>query len=205
MKFRFSLLGLLGLTTLCGLAAGALVQPSSLWLSLIVSLTVLAIIVQTVRVLLAEGQSRAAAVGWLLFAVSYLAIALGPWLSANLGPQLATSRGIDFALERIPASDANLSYSGDQSGNVFQTPRFNLNSVNTVNASGLDVNYDVLVANQLVTNMSGLVGHEYRRYYFTHSAHWLAAWLTGWLGAAIAVQLASRRDERAARATLGGY
>ena len=76
---------------------------------------------------------------------------------------------------------------------MIQAPRFNLNSVNNVNATWIDVSYDVMVANQLVTNMSGLVGHEYRRYYFTHSAHWLAAWLAGWLGAAIAAQLASRR------------
>lgn len=203
MKFRFSLLGLLGLTTLAGLAAGALVQPSSLWLSLIVSLTAVALIVQTVRVLLREGEPRAAAVGWLLFAASYLAIALGPWLSTNLGPQLATSRGIDFALERIPVNDAKLSYSNSGGReNVFQTPRFNVNSVNNVNAAWIDVSYDVMVANEVATNIAALPALEHR-HLFTRSAHWLAAWLAGWLGATIAVQLAARRDERTARVTRG--
>jgi hypothetical protein len=196
MKFRFSLLGLLGLTTLCGLAAGALVQPSSLWLSLIVSLTVLAIIVQTVRVLLWTGSARAAAVGWLLFAVSYLAIALGPWLSTNLGGQLATSRGIEFALERFPPNDVKLSYTSEGGReDVFPTPRFNVNSLNNANATWINVTYDILLATQQANQIAALPALEHR-HLFTQSAHWLAAWLAGWLGAAIAVQLAGRRDSR---------
>jgi hypothetical protein len=189
MKFRFSLLGLLGLTTLCGLAAGALVQPSSLWLSLIVSLTVLAIIVQTVRVLLWTGSARAAAVGWLLFAVSYLAIALGPWLSTTLGGQLATSRGIDFAIERTEqVIDANY-----YRGGGYQIPQSNVNGVYNPNTTWIDVNYQIVSANQLATNIAALPALE-RRHLFAQSAHWLAAWLAGWLGSAIAAQLASRRS-----------
>jgi hypothetical protein len=189
MKFRFSLLGLLGLTTLCGLAAGALVQPSSLWLSLIVSLTVLAIIVQTVRVLLWTGSARAAAVGWLLFAVSYLAIALGPWLSTNLGGQLATSRGIDFAIERTEqVIDANY-----YRGGGYQIPQSDVNGVYNLNTTWIDVNYQIVSANQLATNVAALPALE-RRHLFAQSAHWLAAWLAGWLGSAIAAQLASRRS-----------
>ncbi|MCU0877152.1 MAG: hypothetical protein MUF06_05085 [Pirellulaceae bacterium] len=192
MRFRFSLLGLLGLTTLCGLAAGALVQPSSLWLSLIVSLTALAIIVQTVRVLLETGTARAAAVGWLLFAVSYLAIALGPWLSANLGGQLATSRGIDFAIARTEQV-VDLDY---YRGGGYQIPQSNVNGVDNPNTTWIDINYQIVSANQLATNVAAVPGLEHRQL-FTQSAHWLAAWVAGWLGAAIAVQLASRRAKPA--------
>ena len=67
--------------------APRLVQPGSGWLSVVVSLTAAAFGWQVLRVWLAAGGSRAAAAGWLLFAVCYLALALAPWLRQTVGPQ----------------------------------------------------------------------------------------------------------------------
>lgn len=174
MSFRISLLGLIGLVTLAGLACAALVQPSAAWLSVVVSLTAAAIVVQTLRALLFGGRRSAAASGWLLFAVAYLAITLGPWLGDHVGPQLLTSRAIEHARAKWPeqlSAAEGLTVSG---------------GVNINNGVIDGVAVDYLLYSPSVPFQRPAVN------YFRHSAHWLFAWLAGWLGAALAAHFHGR-------------
>src|SRR5262245_57859282 len=97
MSLRFSLLGLVALVSFAGLASAALVRPGPQWLSLVVTLTVVMIVAQSLRAVLQDGESRAAAIGWLLFAVAYLALTIGPWLGSVVGPNLLSSQALNYA------------------------------------------------------------------------------------------------------------
>jgi len=171
VSLRFSLQGLLWLVSLAALACAALVHPGPGWLSVCVSLLVVAVIVQTLRAVLTADHRRAEAVGWLLLVVAYLALTLGPGLRDSVGPQLASSKALAQAQARwrkedltatIDLSQADFSYSFvDVAGTV---------SMN--NAGGP---YTVLVnTGQTPVNCFLLAGH------------WLLAWIAGWLGAALA-------------------
>src|SRR5688572_19025651 len=101
MNLRFSLFGLISLVTFAALACGALTKPGEGWLTVVVSLTAGAFIVQVLRAIDTSGQSRAAATGWLLFVSFYVALFAGPWLGANIGPHLLSTKGLAIA---APAS-----------------------------------------------------------------------------------------------------
>jgi hypothetical protein len=88
---------LVALISFAGLTSAALVRPGPEWLSVVVTLTVIVVVVQVLRAVLHQGEQRAAAVGWLLFVVSYLTLAIGPWLGDQIGPSLLSSRGLAHA------------------------------------------------------------------------------------------------------------
>jgi hypothetical protein len=186
MTLRFSLLGLIGLTTLAGLASAALVQPSANWTSVVVSLTALAVIWQVLRTIFSTGQARAAACGWLLFAISYLAVALGPWLSSQLAPQLISSRALAYAQvhwrkETPPngtppyqvLTDLNLN------GQIYSTSVFDPTS---------DVWIDPGWNGRYIATAAG-IDPAASASYFLLSGHWLAAWVFGLIGSIVAVAL----------------
>jgi hypothetical protein len=175
MNLRFSLLSLIGLTTLAGLASAVLAKPSAEWLSVVVSLTVGAIFVQTFRALLFRGPSRAAAVGWLFFVTAYLALTIGPWLSTQFGPQLLTSQGLAYAQVHWH-QDSPPAYIND-------VRRVNVNQVWIDLISGGRAN-TLMYANGLWTTGSDALMASPN--HFQLSGHWLCAWLAGWLGAALA-------------------
>jgi hypothetical protein len=184
MKPRISLLGLIGLTTLAGLACAALVKPSGEWTSVVVSLTALAIVAQTLRAILYDGERRAAAVGWLLFVSAYLAVALGPWLGTQVGPHLLTSRGIAQARQKWPEAlerPAVVTHLWHDENNGVDSGDF---WPHGYGPGGVVV---TLGSQQPVwTN------------YFHLSAHWLFAWLAGWLGAIVATHFHYRGASPAA-------
>src|SRR5262245_5541065 len=97
MSLRFSLLGLVALVSFAGLASAALVRPGPQWLSIVVTLTAVMIIAQSLRAVLQIGQSRAAAIGWLLFAAAYLALTVGPWLGGVVGTNLLSTKALNYA------------------------------------------------------------------------------------------------------------
>jgi hypothetical protein len=181
MTLRFSLLGLIGLTTLAGLASAALVQPSVEWTSVVVSLTVAAIVWQVLRAIFSTGQARAAACGWLLFAIGYLAVALGPWLSSHLAPQLLSSKALVYAQanwrkESLPNANQQQQLFWDMNGQVLT----GISNTIVINNDGWSGNYNIAAAGADPTAGAN---------FFHLSGHWLCAWIFGLIGCLVAVQL----------------
>lgn len=183
MTLRFSLLGLLGLTSFAAFACAALARPDPGWLSVIVSVTALIAVLQLLRAVLLSGECRAAAAGWLLFACAYVALFAGPWLNANFAPQLLTSKGLAFAQARWrkdqPQPQVQLvngyvdpGYSTWFDPNIINTNVLTVVSTNTYPAT---------------TGDSAIPG-----VLFLLTGQWLSAWVAGWIGAAVAVHLYRR-------------
>lgn len=188
MNFRFSLLTLIGLTTLAGLGCAALVKPSDTWLSIVVSLTAAAIIVQVLRAILCEGQQRAAALGWLMFAIAYLALTIGPWLDTNVGPRLLTSQAISKAQQKWPEA-----LNPPQES---PAPMLRVMGDFDVNDGNLSMSWTQASNSLLVYHLSsGLAYQPPVPNYFQLSAHWLFAWIAGWFGAVLATFFAAAADE----------
>ena len=195
MMPRFSLLQLVGLVSLAGLASAALVHPGPGWLGVVVSLTLLAIVLQLLRAVLFDGEPRAAAIGWLLFAVAYLTITIGPWLGNQVGPSLLSSKTLDYAQAKWKRESSD-NYSVD----YWQ--RINLNQLvaqpiydgtSSTIVWSTDLNLNGLGYGQPVGSFwqaSPVVASPVNC--FRTSGHWLFAWVAGWLGAAIAVSLQRR-------------
>jgi hypothetical protein len=198
MSLRFSLLGLVGLLSFAALACAALVRPGPQWLAVVVTLTVLMIGFQAIRAIVARDESRAAAIGWLVFALVYLLLTLGPWLSDHVGPTLLSSKAIAYAQANWRKESLE-NYASDYWG------RINLNQVRAPLV--LDGTSNTLVW----TTGIDLSGWDYRPApgawwaeqptpvnCFRASGQWLFAWLAGWLGAAIAVAFQRRSASRRA-------
>jgi hypothetical protein len=183
MSLRFSLLSLLGLVTLASLGCAALVQPGPRWLSVLVTLTVTAVIWQTLRAALLMGPARAAAVGWLTFVVSYLALAIGPWLATNVGSQLLSTRSLVYAQVNWRKEDPASFVTVVQPVSVWSDS-------GTVNWNGI-----VDGTSSTIVTSTGGVAFPYPLQvtqpgsvnYFQLSGQWLFAWIAGWIGATIAV------------------
>ena len=191
MSLRFSLLGLIGFTTVAALASAALVQPGIGWTSVVVSLTVATLAWQVLRLLLTSGESRSRAVGWLVFALGYLALVLGPWLSANIGPRLLSSRALNYAQVNWRHEDPAgglAEYQRRISLDLFGVPMVDgTSSTLWIDPSGswttqIDYGSGTFIVNPVGAN------------HFQLSGHWLSAWLAGWLGAVLAVQFQRRSD-----------
>lgn len=193
MILRFSLLQLIGLVSLAGLASAALVHPGPGWLSVVVTLTIVVIAVQTLRAVLLVGEARAAAIGWLLFAVAYLAITVGPWLGEQVGPSLLSSKALAYAQAQW-RKDSSDEYS------VEYLRRINVNQLAAPTI--YDGTSGALVwATDIQLTGSGFGQPSWWQVNtaaatpvncFRVSGHWLFAWIAGWLGAAIAVMLQRR-------------
>jgi hypothetical protein len=193
MSLRFSLLGLVAFITFAGLASAAMVRPGTEWLSVVVTLTISVIVLQVLRAALVHGEPRAAAVGWLLFACTYLTLAIGPWAAEHVGPQLLSSRGLAYAQTHWRKDPAE-AYAIDSSGTYAQLVTFMLNSGNTANSAIWTSIYDYAGSGYPVVPIGGTVTMPMTpAICFRASGHWLCAWLCGWLGAVIAVQLHRRR------------
>jgi hypothetical protein len=180
---RFSLLTLIALTSVAGLACAALAKPSGDWLTVIVTLTALAYIVQVLRAILLTGAARASALGWLLFATAYLALALGPWSGQHVGPSLLSSRALLAAQTRwLPeARDVDLAFTLTGSSLVAaSSPQYTININSNTSYAILDSYLQALSIADVPPRSLSPAG------LFHWSGHWLCAWLAGWLGAAIA-------------------
>lgn len=196
MSLRFSLLGLLGLVTLASLGCAALVQPGPRWLCVLVTLTASAVVWQTLRVVVQQGQAQAAATGWLLFAIGYLALVLAPWLQVHVGPQLLSTRSLAYAQVRWrkedPASFVTtlqpVSVWSDISGTVDWNGIVDGTSSTILSGGGFaPFPFPVQVTQPGNVN------------YFQLSGQWLFAWIAGWIGATIAVQCQRRGTSKEPR------
>jgi hypothetical protein len=181
MNLRFSLLSLVVFTTYSALACAALARPGTGWLSLIVTCTAAAAGVQILRAALLDGERRAAAIGWILFAGAYIALFAGPWLSQHLAPHLLTSKGAALALQRLQQQGAMplASYDppADFSG-MWIDPGY-------VNVQGSALS--LLVAGRVDTSASsaGLL---------PLTAHWLFVWIAATAGSTLAAGLFRRQQ-----------
>ena len=178
---RFSLLALIALTTFAGIACAALAQPSAHWLTIVVTLTALIFEWQFVRLLVSDGERRAAAGGWLLFACVYLGLVFGPWTQQRIAPSLLTSQALRAAERKwfpeTVAYQIDLSYSPSQ----LVSGRININTLPTTDYSQL-VSYIAAGPAQFSAPAS----------LFHLTGHWLFAWLAGWLGAFLAAAFRRR-------------
>ena len=180
---RFSLLTLIGITTLAALACAALAKPSVDWLSIIVTLSALTWTVQVLRAILLDGAPRAAATGWLLFATTYLALIFGPWTQERVGPALATSQAIQYAQakwqseQRINVNDVSLSFVQAAAVQpVFPYP-LTISVDSTISYTAVRNAFSFWSSSSDSVSKAGL---------FHLTGHWLCAWLAGWLGALLA-------------------
>lgn len=197
MNLRFSLLGLIGFTTFAGVASAALAQPSYFWTSVAVSLTGALLSWQVLRAILCTGESRAAAVGWLVFALGYLALILGPWFSSHLGPHLLTSRGLVQAQvewHKLPINSPD----GQQIQVLDWSGRANMSGVPYYDGTGSSIWTDPGWVSYPAG--SGTLSSAAMMQQFHLSGHWLCAWIAGWLGSALAVQLQRYQTSRRALA-----
>ncbi len=199
MSLRFSLLGLVALLSFVGLACAALVRPGPEWLSVVVSLTVLLIGYQSLRAILERGPARAAAIGWLMFALAYLALTIGPWLGEQVGPKLLSSRALAYAQSNW-RKESTEEYSNDYVGRIninhFVAPTIIDGTTNTLLWT-TDVDLDGRVDLQMADRWWG--GEAAPFNCFRAAGHWLSAWVAGCLGGTIAVML----QQRAARQSAG--
>jgi uncharacterized membrane protein len=179
---RFSLLALIGFTSFAGLASAALVQPSIGWTSVVISLTAVILVWQVLRLVLTSGETRAAASGWLIFAIGYLAIVLGPHANHRIGPHLLSSKLLVHALVK---------WHKIEQPNPPAQEWLNWGAQFNSNAPAL--------WGQAIDGTSNTIWMDYAVAYslpstgpivcFQLTGHWLFAWLVGWMGSLIAVQL----------------
>jgi len=192
MILRFSLLQLVGLVSLAGLASAALVHPGPGWLSVVVSLTVAVIMAQFLRAVLLVGEARAAAIGWLLFAVAYLAVTVGPWLGEQVGPSLLSSKALAYAQvqwRKESTEDYSAQYLERININQLLAPTIYDGTTNTI-IWNTDINLDGWVYQPGRDSSWEAAATPVNC--FRTSGHWLFAWLAGWVGAAMAVALRRR-------------
>jgi hypothetical protein len=194
MNLRFSLLSLIGLTTFAALASAALVHPGIGWTSVIVTLVVATFTWQVLRVLLTTGETRAAGVGWLVFAIGYLALVLAPWLSNRVGPRLLSSQALNYAQinwrHEDPAGGL-AEYQRHINLDLFGVPFVDATSNNSV---WLDVsgNGSWMIPTSMGSSL--VAANPVAANHFQLSGHWLCAWLAGWLGSLLAVHFQRRRQ-----------
>jgi hypothetical protein len=185
MTLRFSLLSLIGLVSWAALASAALVHPGSGWLSVVVTLTAAAIAWQLLRAVLTRGSSRAAAAGWLVFAVGYLAIARGPWLGQTVGPQLISTQALNYAQVNWRKEDPHQAPAQPQQWiDLSSGGRIIDGTSNTLIFNGGAWTYSLSTTTPTTPPVVN---------WFQLSGHWLFTWLAGWLGAAVAVHCERRR------------
>jgi hypothetical protein len=104
--FRFSLLTLLGAILVISVGCAAVVSASDVWVKVIVTVTVLALLIASVGSIYLPTRSRAFAGGFAIFGWAYLLLAQGPWLE-SLKPQLATTVALN-KLQRVMHEDADV-------------------------------------------------------------------------------------------------
>jgi hypothetical protein len=197
MSLRFSLLGLVGLLSFAALACAALVRPGPQWLSVVVTLTAAMIGYQVLRAVLESGASRAAAIGWLVFALAYLALTLAPWLADQVGPKLLSSRALAYA-QTSWRRESTETHAGDYLGRINVNQPFAptiLDGTSNTLVWSLDVNASGSGWGYQPTGNLAYDGSTASVNGFRLSGQWLFAWVAGWLGSAIAVAL----ERRAAR------
>ena len=198
MSFRFSLRQLLVVIAVSAVACAALARPSYLWHSGIVTFVVSVMTAMLIAAIVDHQRTRAFAVGWLLFAIGYLAVVLGPWTGAQIAPQLLTTKALANLEAKWhadqpspplfpPAATSYTDWNGDgtidlwvNDPGLYGQPLggsgavlWNVNTGRLVSRSGpeVSVNYSV----------------------FQATAHWLVALVLGQFGGSLASALARRR------------
>ncbi len=202
MMPRFSLKQLLILVAFASVTCAALAQPGYWWHATIVTAVAVTAIGMLIVALVSHSQRRAFAVGWLLLAVGYQAIVLGPWTGTHLSPQLLSTR----ALARLEAK-----WHGEQ-----QTPLLFQQTVYDYDGDGdLDLSLPYGYYNGQPAGGSGRALWAYtvrdlvisppaphpaawplstNYTVFQGTAHWLIAAVLGYLGGMLAMVLARDRQ-----------
>lgn len=194
---RFSLKQLLILVAFASVACAALARPSYWWHATIVTAVVVTAIGMLIVAVSGKSQ-RPFAVGWLVLAVGYLAVVLGPWAGQQLGPQLASSKGLarlESAWHGDRRSSPALGYTvldtdGDGVLEVW-LDRASQSYDQPVNVSGtIAWNFNTVNVSPWQPNSS-----EFSSQYtlFEATGHWLLAIVLGHVGGLFAAGLVRHR------------
>lgn len=189
MMPRFSLRQLLILVAFASVTCAALARPGYWWhaaIALAVSITAIGMVIAGI---VCDSRRRAFAVGWLVLAVGYLAVVLGPWTGSHLAPQLLTSRG----LARLEAK-----WHGDQPSPLMFPQAFfdyDSNSGGAIDLGNRWSDYYGYEVSGLVVRPQGPVQFVSSNYtVFQGTAHWLIAVVLGQFGGWLALALTASRD-----------
>lgn len=98
---RFSIAGLMGLVVVVAVGVAALRSASEDWAGIVLMLTLGLLGVALLGVIFRDGPRRAFWSGFALFGGGYLTLTMAPWFSAEVGPRLATTRGLDLLFARL--------------------------------------------------------------------------------------------------------
>lgn len=102
---RLSIKMSMGYLGLIAVALAALRNANAAWAAIIQLLTIGAVASAILGVVQQRGKNREWWAGFAFFAGGYLLLALGPWFSANVRPDLATSRLFEYVCQ--PALSPN--------------------------------------------------------------------------------------------------
>ncbi|HZL89872.1 MAG TPA: VCBS repeat-containing protein [Pirellulaceae bacterium] len=196
MNLRFSLRQLLVVIAVAAVACAALARPSYLWHSAIVTATVIAMMGMLIAACVGSERARPFAVGWLIIAIGYLAIVLGPWTATQVAPQLLTTKALANLEARWHATEpsppvfqpATIDYNGDgvvdiwvsEPGYIYGQP-----------AGGSGTILWNVNTGQAVPRPAPAVSANYS--VFQSTAHWLVAVALGQVGGWLASALARRQ------------
>lgn len=98
---RFSIAGLMGLVVVVAVGVAALRSGSEDWAGIVLTLTLGLLGAAVLGAIYRTGPRRAFWVGFALFGWGYLALTYAPWFGSEVGPRLATTRGLDLLFARL--------------------------------------------------------------------------------------------------------
>lgn len=98
---RFSIAGLMGLVLVVAVGVAALRSGSEDWAGIVLTLTLGILGVALLGMIFRQGSRRAFWSGFALFGWGYLTLTMAPWFNGEVGPRLATTRGLDLLFTRL--------------------------------------------------------------------------------------------------------
>src|SRR5262245_1356990 len=99
-KPQFSVAALLALVTFVAVACAALVKPSPLWASLLLTASVSTVVVTGLSAWFRRGRRKGFSAGFASVGAAYLVLVFGPGFSATIGPRLLTTHALTHAERR---------------------------------------------------------------------------------------------------------
>jgi hypothetical protein len=103
-RLSFSLLWLLGVIALIAIACASLRSASEIWASAAFTATLGVLLLSVVGLIFRHRASRAFWGGFALMGWSYLFLVFGPWCRENAGPQLLTTKLLEYVHPKLQRS-----------------------------------------------------------------------------------------------------
>jgi hypothetical protein len=98
----------MGVVVFVAVACAALRYASELWASAVLTATIGMLLAGVLGMVLRRGPARAFWFGFTVFGSAYLILALAPWCSANVRPQLLTSKVLAYVHPKLQMAPSPL-------------------------------------------------------------------------------------------------